>query len=425
MPFPWSPKRWRMPKLRPNENESINAKEAAKNPETSKNLSEKVGSLLKTNKTMEDCRDIIDKAKNAITTNNITISSWSDTNNAKGLATDASIVFLSNLADALVEIGNNLESTSGAAVALNDLNSNIKTLLIKFSEKKEKEDDLVLKEKEFSDTLKEIPDGTDSSGNTIYKPNPRYSELEEAIKELKKAIDKLNEEISLLQNIIDAKYKLIVEKYSELSNLSSKLQDHHVSVSSNVFGTSGDVPEDYKSMLSTLGIGTKLVTYNGTEYLVCDTSVDIEELQSYIQSNNLYQDAGFMGGKCNILSMVYAKDLVEGSYTGGNDYDASVEDMFESVTSDGTSLITETMYEELKNGRPVVLQVSQKDPTKRHFVTVVGYDSSVTSAKDLTTDKLLVVDCWNGQIRQNKRTLTSNSPKGLYQVKILKKENYS
>ena len=53
----------------------------------------------------------------------------------------------------------------------------------------------------------------------------------------------------------------------------------------------------------------------------------------------------------------------------------------------------EIIYSEITNGRPVVLQVNgDKAGTKRHYVTVVGFNSSIASGSQLRPESLLVID---------------------------------
>jgi hypothetical protein len=55
------------------------------------------------------------------------------------------------------------------------------------------------------------------------------------------------------------------------------------------------------------------------------------------------------------------------------------------------------IYEEVNKRNPVILQVNGNSKgTARHFVTVVGYKDSVTSASDLSVKDLLILDSWDG-----------------------------
>lgn len=406
-----------------NEQDDVNATEAAKDSGNAKKLSDNIGSLLKTEKTMADCVDIIDKAKSAVNTANITVNTWNDTKNAQGLATEASIVFINNLSDCLDSIINNLDSTSAAANALNKLNTNLKVLLIKYSEKKEKEDNLKLKETKFASTPKEIPDGTDAEGKTIYKPNPEYTKLEEEIAKLKEEIKKLEGDIDILQNVIDAQYKNIRAKYSELSNLGTFENGINFESSGNIFGTSGTVSDDYKLMLVDVGDKMNLYTYNGEEFLVCNTAISLDDYVDYINKNGMFQNKGFMGSRCLELASIYAEDMISGNYTNKEAFkNSGIYNRIDSVRSYSEEEILENVYNEVSAGRPVGLQVSQmRGEGYRHFVTVVGYKNGVSGPQDLTPDNLLVLDDVDGRVQtlaERNRTLVKHGSTNTYGVNI-------
>ena len=66
------------------------------------------------------------------------------------------------------------------------------------------------------------------------------------------------------------------------------------------------------------------------------------------------------------------------------------------------------------NGRPVVVQVNgNKQGTSRHFVTVVGFKSSITDPSQLTEKDLLIIDSWDGKTERmdqaNSRFFTSGA----------------
>ena len=75
--------------------------------------------------------------------------------------------------------------------------------------------------------------------------------------------------------------------------------------------------------------------------------------------------------------------------------------MNNQVRSQNADDILKYVYQEVSSGRPVALQVTQRRSNEglRHFVTVVGFDASVKSYKDLTPDKILVLDCVDGKVQ--------------------------
>lgn len=165
------------------------------------------------------------------------------------------------------------------------------------------------------------------------------------------------------------------------------------------------------------------VNYNGTEFYVANTKTNLFKYEEYILKNGIYQNAGFLGGQCNLLSQNYAVDLMRGTYTRknifGTDAASPATRINRAVRSQNPDDILLYMYNEINNGRPIALQVTQKRSNEglRHFVTVVGFDSSVKSYKDLTPDKILVMDCVDGKVQRlsdRNRKLFNQGGKGYY-----------
>lgn len=149
----------------------------------------------------------------------------------------------------------------------------------------------------------------------------------------------------------------------------------------------------------------KNYTYRGQNFNVVNTKMDVATYEQYVQKNGLNQNAGLLGGDCMLLSQYYATDLLRGTYTRkstmADRQGSPATRINERVASTNQDDVLNYAYQELSEGHPVVLQVSQihSDQGLRHLVTAVGYDSSVTSAKDLTPDKILVLDCVDGKIQ--------------------------
>lgn len=392
------------------------------NLESSQKLSDDIGSLYETSMTLSACTTLVNDAKKAIETNNIVLNSWNDAKNAKGLATEASIAFLSGLSECFDTVYKNLDSTSKAAKELDDLNKNLKVLLIKFAEKLEKEKQKKEKETELASTPKEIEDGTDENGNKKYKPNPRIDELNEEIKKLTEEITKLESDITTLQNIIDAKYKNMKGKYSELKSLGTKYNGINFEIDDTIFGTSGTVDKKYEMLIKDYGDKLLTVDYNGREYYVTNTAISLNDFVDYINKNNMYQNKGFMGNRCNNLAQIYAYDMIVGSYHSKESYpNNDIETRMKRNETTDKNEALKKIYEEVSSGRPVAIQTTQRTPGLRHFVTVVGFDKSVTSYSDLTPDKLLVLDNVDAKVQllsDRNRELYDNGKE--YQVWTIK-----
>ena len=218
-----------------NDTQDTDASKKSKTDTGAKDLSEKIGTTGKTKKTIADCQDMIDKAKNAISTANIAVNKWEDTKNTEGYATDASIVFLCKITDALDTLESNVNKTQVAALELNALNICLKDLLVNFAEKKRKEEEIASKQKTL-DGMSPTKTVTED-GVTKEVRNDAYYTLKDEIDALKREKEAIEQEITSLQNEIDARYQKINSLDSSLLNFSSS----GISVpGTNIFGTSGN-----------------------------------------------------------------------------------------------------------------------------------------------------------------------------------------
>lgn len=206
---------------------------------------------------------------------------------------------------------------------------------------------------------------------------------------------------------------------STIKALNGEVKDFE---NSKVANNSKDDPEITIVDGSTTGKLYK-VNYNGTEFYVANTKTNLFSYQNYILKNGLYQNAGFLPGSCNILSQSYAVDLMRGTYTSkaifGSTSAAPATRINKQVRSQNIDEVLAYMYSEINNGRPIALQVTQRRSNEglRHFVTVVGFDASVKSYKDLTPDKILVMDCVDGKVQRlsdRNRSLFNQGGKGYY-----------
>lgn len=161
-----------------------------------------------------------------------------------------------------------------------------------------------------------------------------------------------------------------------------------------------------ESKLNQAIYGDNTITVNmldGT-WVVAKTATGLQSYASYVASNGVRQnvDTSKYGDSCLAFSYAHAYDLYTGSKTttvqagnyahGGN---------FVDFINDDKSTVLNKIYDEIMKGRPVVLQVNgNKQGTSRHFVTVVGFKSGITSADSLTEDDLLIMDSWDGKIER-------------------------
>ena len=159
----------------------------------------------------------------------------------------------------------------------------------------------------------------------------------------------------------------------------------------------------------------------GSEWIVANTAISAKDYEVYAYSKGIRQDSNSSryGDACLAFSHVHAANMKTG-YTGDNaesamawKYSSSFKDYF---TNDKQQVMN-TIYDEITNGNPVIIQVNgNKEGTVRHFVTVVGFNSSVTSASTLKDKDLLILDSWDCRLEamntSTSRFLTTGAQTG-------------
>ncbi len=184
------------------------------------------------------------------------------------------------------------------------------------------------------------------------------------------------------------------------------------------------------------GDNTKVVSMLDGNWVVADTKYDLSAYASYISNSGVRQniDTAKYGDSCLAFSYVHAYDL----FTGNKDSAAAAGNYahascFQDYINDDKSAVLSKIYDEIMNGRPVVLQVNgNKQGTSRHFVTVVGFKEGVTSGSDLQESDLLIVDSWDGKVERmdtsSSRFMTTGKAVGWgneytgYRLRVLKQD---
>lgn len=161
--------------------------------------------------------------------------------------------------------------------------------------------------------------------------------------------------------------------------------------------------------------------YGGREFYVVNTNYPVADYEEYVQREKVYQNAGVLGGECYFLALYYAGDMLKGKSTDKNavQHMESQPGIDYNVKSANPDPVLQYVYDEVKQGRPTTLQVSQKrsDEGLRHVVTVVGFSEDVQSYKDLTPENILVLDCVDGKVQTlSERNRTLFMQKGVYQA---------
>ncbi len=257
--------------------------------------------------------------------------------------------------------------------------------------------------------------------------------LKKTVERLKKGVTNSNTwlkkyvtELSALEDSLSSLKGTIISSPTEFKG---EFVDMFGKRAMDILKTGGNIHANATSLANSGVIGTvdgtKLLKYqyNGKEFYIPNTRISLDDYAAYIKENKMYQNAGFQGGQCMLLSQYYASDMLRGKYTTKRAMDshsgAPAVKMNERCKSKDSQDVLNYVYQEINAGNPVVLQVTQKKSYKgaRHLVTMVGYTSDVKSAQDLTPEKILVLDCYDGKVQTlNERNRKLFNQGGNYQA---------
>ena len=173
-----------------------------------------------------------------------------------------------------------------------------------------------------------------------------------------------------------------------------------------ILQTGGDV-HALATTVGTASEGLTLVEVNGEKYLVADTDADLlEYYNSMIKSQGLYQEYDYGRYKDQCLGFAY--NYAYGLYTDDRNINGSTcrnntsyGNNFKEYTTNDESAYLQKIYDELSAGRPVVVQViGSRSNKSRHYVTAVGFKETVTSASELKPTDILIMDTYDGKIKE-------------------------
>lgn len=171
----------------------------------------------------------------------------------------------------------------------------------------------------------------------------------------------------------------------------------------------------------------------GCDWKVVDTSISVQDYYNHVKANGICQDTdpSIYGDYCLAFAYIHASNMKNGNTSDGageaSNYAHAGE--FDTYITDNKSEMLGKVYDELNKGNPVILQVNgNSEGTCRHFVTVVGYKNTVTSAANLTENDLLILDSWDGELERMdtdySRFLTTGAQCGKeysgYRLQVLK-----
>ncbi len=163
----------------------------------------------------------------------------------------------------------------------------------------------------------------------------------------------------------------------------------------------------------TKGDGTTTINTLGEKWTVVKTPIGVVEYSKFLIKNKVCQnkDTSKYGSACLSFAYTHAWGLYKGN-RGVSAENRSGGGNFKTLIDDNKQYILNAVYLEIMAGRPCILHVNgNKQGTGRHFVTCIGFKSSVTSGETITEDDLLILDSWDAQIermdQKNSRFMTT------------------
>ena len=202
------------------------------------------------------------------------------------------------------------------------------------------------------------------------------------------------------QRISDAKNKVdAYNKQLECRGQGGTYKDGYCKIPPKVqTGSSGG------DINSSPGSGTisESTLLNGN-YKVIEPAVPVKNYLNTVSSNRIAQnnDSSVYGDKCLAFAYIHAYSLYSGdtSKRAKDSLSYVYASKFNGYENDDKSAVLANVYNELVQGKPVIIQVNgNKQGTSRHYVTVVGFKKDVKSARDIEESDLLIIDSWDGKL---------------------------
>lgn len=202
------------------------------------------------------------------------------------------------------------------------------------------------------------------------------------------------------QRISDAKNKVdAYNKQLECRGQGGTYKDGYCKIPPKVqTGSSGG------DINSSPGSGTisESTLLNGN-YKVIEPAVPVKNYLNTVSSNRIAQnnDSSVYGDKCLAFAYIHAYSLYSGdtSKRAKDSLSYVYASKFNGYENDDKSAVLANIYNELVQGKPVIIQVNgNKQGTSRHYVTVVGFKKDVKSARDIEESDLLIIDSWDGKL---------------------------
>lgn len=247
--------------------------------------------------------------------------------------------------------------------------------------------------------------------------NPTNTTVEKAENAISKitSIAREDDYIDFLTRISDAKIKanenqLILEckkkngKYQNGFCTTVTLEENtHPNQNNGGNGGGGSGDTSYDPALN--GGGTTQINVLGGDFTVVNTQIPVVDYVNSLKRRRVSQnaDTSKYGDKCLGFAYTHGWGLYSNntSYTADQGANYAGAGNFTTYINDSKQDVLSKVFNEVVNGRPVILQVNgNKQGTSRHFVTVVGFKSSVTNANSITEQDLLIIDSWDANLER-------------------------
>lgn len=253
--------------------------------------------------------------------------------------------------------------------------------------------------------------------------NSDIDTLQSSMEECKTRIGDESICLGPLQDKALAGFGNVDTKVGELTENFSKIALYFMEVSDNY--QQGD--QEAKEAILKGSESTGLIDdmYLGSNYSIANTKVSFKEFyDDVVQGKKLYQKSGGYSDWCLGFACTHAW----GMYSGNKDYSAgSCNNSCEATTHFSRYKTTnheeymQKIYDELSNGKPVVIQViGSKSKGTRHYVTAVGFKNNVTSGSQLKDTDILYVDSYDGEIK----SVSEKGGSGRYIIQGTDTSNY-
>ena len=243
---------------------------------------------------------------------------------------------------------------------------------------------------------------------TVEKIN-YYSNIEEEVSEIKDFIISVKrvptlENLALAQKKVSNLYgtangTIIEDLEYQLADLRAKItmtQDEFDC--KRLGGRYEDNTCKYPEKFSISDTGMSYYTFKSkNDYVVVSTKADVQKYYKYVKEYEICQKHGtnFFHDKCLNFAEEHAHSLATGKFKKDVESISITwyENTFSAFSTDDKSEILKVIYSELISNKPVIIHVNgNKSGTSRHYVTAIGFKSTVTGPNTITDTDILFID---------------------------------